>query len=1094
MYRKFYALSILFVLLFICVCSSQELIWMDANGLSYMKQDGSGLTQASDLAPHSVLGSNTTYYLDGGLYVCGINTEGGEENQKTGVVSPGMKGTIFQLDGQGLVQLHQFREGTDDPANTTLFITEDENIGYIGPYYTSTGNKQYQIGRAGSPGTRILQYAFNPNEILSSYEYYMNQPGAYGTSRTGGNYNMGFLFKVNSTGTGIEIKYHFKKETGGYPVGKLQRSNDENYLYGVTKTGGLYNYGVVFKVSPTGSDYQVMHHFNKADGAYPDRGLTPDYNGFLFGVTSKGGLYNKGVIFAIYFEDQGTSIVHHFTSEGAPEATYKVERSLLMNYDGSLIGKNNSSIYILSSSSSFRILRNIATKAITLRGSTYPDRQLKFPADGATNVAVNNTFKADTLDGALHYTLLLSVDEYFQSTALTVQSSTPSFQVQGLKPGTKYYARYKTSFWPDYGHYSSFTTAIFTTTGESVVTTPANGATNVEAPSLKVTVKAVTGATRYTVELSASSSFATVKSVTSAVDNQRTLTFSGLAYNTTYYARVKTNINSAYGAVTSFKTKAQVFSKVTSPASGAGGIEFNVLKIGVQALSQAKRYTLEVNTNASFTGTKIVYTSLGDGQTTFIIRDLAPLTTYYARVKADVNTTWGPTTSFTTRASKPLTRLWGITDGNDYAGGTIFSFSVDSLKFTEHYQAPVAEGFGVNMIAGPDGFYGDIHSNPYEVNYHRRLFRFDPSTGVLQQSAQLTNSEFAHTMMASNGQLYTALTAWTTAGKLVRVSADLTTFKEFYFYKNETGREPLARVIEVDGWLYGTTHIGGYTGWGVVYKMKPDGTGYKVLHDFNYNDGFFPRGLAYGNDGWIYGTTTDGPIDDANDKTGIVFRVRTDGSIYEVLHMFSDSGPHYPEGNIMIHNGVIFGVANSGGPHFAGAIFRMNTDGTGYVVMHQFNSTDGFSPNGDLTMGRDGFLYGTTMGGGLHNRGTLFRIRKDAAVFQNLFHFSDATGPTPRANVIVTDDTFEPVSAIASTSVARIDIYPNPTTETFRIIPTVETETALYVELADFNGTVFQKSTVNAEGLEVGGMLPKGIYILKVIQGDQVSTHRLVKK
>jgi len=1092
MHAKFYA-SILLLLLFVSAGWSQNLIWMDNDGLSYMNLDGSLLTRASDLAPHSVLGKNTTYYLDDGLYVCGINTEGGEENQASGMVSSGKKGTVFQLDGQGLTQLHQFRAGTDDPANTTLFVGTDENIYYIGPYYTSTGNKQYQIGKTGSAGTRILQYAFNPNELANSNLHYVTEPGIYGTSRTGGNNNQGFLFKVNSTHTGIVIKYHFKKETGGIPVGKLVRGIDENYLYGVTKTGGKYNYGVVFKVLPNGTNYQVLHHFDKNDGAYPDRGLQTGNDEFFYGVTSKGGLYNKGVIYAIHYQEGGIQILHHFNSEGAPEATYKVEQSLLMA-DGLLIGRNNSSVYSLSSSSDFRIVRNIATKAIAVRTPQYPDRQLKYPADGASNVPVNNTFRADTLDGALNYTLQLSVSEYFESIAQTVHSPTPNFQVQGLKPGAKYYVRYKTSFWPNYGHSSSFTTSLVASSNQSVVTTPANGATNVEAPTLKVTVRAVTGATRYTVEISASSSFATKKSVTSATDNQRTLTFTGVAYNTTYYARVKTNINSTYGAVTSFKTKAQVFSKITTPSNGTGQIEFDVLKIDALAISQAKRYTVELNTSSTFSGEKILYTSLGDGQTSFVIRDLKPGTTYYTRVKADVNTTWGPTTTFSTRARQALTRIWGMTKGSDYAGGSIYSFSLDSMKFTKHHQVPPAFGFGQEMILGPDGFYGTTFTSPYESDSRSTVFRYQPATGEFIESERISEAitDFSNIQvtMGSNESIYAASDTWNNAGKLTRVSPDLLTIKDFYFFKDATGRDPFARIIEVDGWFYGTTVNGGNTGFGVVYKVRPDGTGYQVLHDFNYNAGYSPRGLAYGKDGWVYGTTTGGP----NDNAGTVYRVRTDGSIYELLHIFANDGPQQPEGDPMVKDGVIYGVATYGGEHFAGSVFRMNTDGSNYATLVQFNSTNGFAPNGGLAMDHQGYLYGTTLGGGAHNSGTLFRVKNDGSAFQKLYDFSDQSGPQPVGNLIVTDDNFKPVSATASISAVRIDIYPNPTAETFHITPAETVSTKLYVELADFNGNVVERSIVDKEGLEIGRALPKGVYVLKVIYREQVSTYRLVKK
>src|SRR5687768_16605185 len=47
---------------------------------------------------------------------------------------------------------------------------------------------------------------------------------------------------------------------------------------------------------------------------------------------------------------------------------------------------------------------------------------------------------------------------------------------------------------------------------------------------------------------------------------------------------------------------------------------------------------------------------------------------------------------------------------------------------------------------------------------------------------------------------------------------------------------------------------------------------------------------------------------------------------------------------------------------------------TSYSVLSTFTATDGYTPWGELTVGPDGFLYGTTINGGAHNFGTIFRV------------------------------------------------------------------------------------------------------------------------
>jgi uncharacterized repeat protein (TIGR03803 family) len=123
----------------------------------------------------------------------------------------------------------------------------------------------------------------------------------YGTTTTGGSVrgDAGVVFKLSASGTETVLHSFAGPPTDGYnPLGGLIRDGAGN-LYGTTAAGGASNAGVVFKLSPTGSE-TVLHTFTGgADGGAPFAGLIQDAAGNLYGTTSKGGADDDGVVFRL---------------------------------------------------------------------------------------------------------------------------------------------------------------------------------------------------------------------------------------------------------------------------------------------------------------------------------------------------------------------------------------------------------------------------------------------------------------------------------------------------------------------------------------------------------------------------------------------------------------------------------------------------------------------------------------------------------------------------------------------------------------------------------------------------------------------------
>jgi len=80
----------------------------------------------------------------------------------------------------------------------------------------------------------------------------------------------------------------------------LFRDSDGN-LYGITEGGGQYDYGTVYKLSPSGKSWTLttLYSFTGgADGKSP-YGPVLYKNGAIYGTTLYGGAYNSGVVYQL---------------------------------------------------------------------------------------------------------------------------------------------------------------------------------------------------------------------------------------------------------------------------------------------------------------------------------------------------------------------------------------------------------------------------------------------------------------------------------------------------------------------------------------------------------------------------------------------------------------------------------------------------------------------------------------------------------------------------------------------------------------------------------------------------------------------------
>jgi uncharacterized repeat protein (TIGR03803 family) len=132
----------------------------------------------------------------------------------------------------------------------------------------------------------------------------------YSMTDSGGTSSYGVVFTVKIDGSGYDDLFNFNGTTGNYPQGSLTLSG--NKLYGMTYHGGI-SFGNIFSLDTDGTEFKDLHDFYVSynDGYYPSGNLTLS-GGVLFGMTQTGGIYGYGVIFSIDTNGNGYKILLNF--------------------------------------------------------------------------------------------------------------------------------------------------------------------------------------------------------------------------------------------------------------------------------------------------------------------------------------------------------------------------------------------------------------------------------------------------------------------------------------------------------------------------------------------------------------------------------------------------------------------------------------------------------------------------------------------------------------------------------------------------------------------------------------------------------------
>ncbi len=159
----------------------------------------------------------------------------------------------------------------------------------------------------------------------------------WGLTANGGPEGNGTLFKTDTGGINLQVKYTFPctSNPGGTPFGDLLQASDGK-LYGLTFSDQANNMGVLFKYDPVTATYTKLVNFlGASNGANPYGSLIQATNGKLYGMTSAGGTASAGTIFE--FDPTGLTLTKLHDFDGGANGN-KPYGSLIQLANGKMYG------------------------------------------------------------------------------------------------------------------------------------------------------------------------------------------------------------------------------------------------------------------------------------------------------------------------------------------------------------------------------------------------------------------------------------------------------------------------------------------------------------------------------------------------------------------------------------------------------------------------------------------------------------------------------------------------------------------------------------------------------------------------------------
>lgn len=753
-------------------------------------------------------------------------------------------------------------------------------------------------------------------------------------------------------------------------------SQNSPQLMGITSKGGSSNTGTIFSLSPDGKDFTLQHNFDEVGPHTVYAGLTLGSDGKFYGVTYDGGTAKSGSVYKVEANGSNFEVLHSFTiNDGAGPRSAPIEGSDGNLYGTTTLGGDQSAGLIYS---------------LDKNGGNFSVLHHFNGADGEMPIGALH----ESTDGFL-YGMANQGGAYGDGTVYKIAKDGSGFSM------------------------------LYSFLGIEDGRNPFGGFIEDSNGSLYGTL--------YTGGPDLAGSVFKIQKDGTGLQLLKTFNFDPNDGNEPYGTLLEASDGKLYG--TTFSGGASYVGIVFSMDKNGGNYsilhEFN----NIQGRNPFAGNQLEEGADGALYGT----TQRGGTYENGVVYKINKNGTGFTVIHEFDGTGAKPYAGVTASNGQ----LYGTTsEGGNSNGGTLFSIAEDGSGFTElvDFSKTNVNGYfptalpslasdgwvyGSTQEGGDHGF-GSLFRLKADGTYFETIYHFDGQSGASPSSSLLVGSD---------GMIYGTATykGEFNNGTIFKIDPSNSAFSLLHTFSivGELGALPQAGLIEgSDGKLYGATQSGGNTGAGTIFRLDKDGSNLEAIYHFvsNGNTGRAPRyNLLEGNDQLLYGVTVFGGSS-SSDEEGTLFRLKKDGSNFEVLKNFNQTANGTPAGPLVSnHDGFLYGMTINGGNNLVGTIYRISTDGQTFETIHHLDVINGISPQGSLMSSPTGdWLYGVTKAGGEFDQGVVFRIKPDGSAFEKIHDFKGYAngGAEPNGGLVWVS---QASGNVEKDRLSGLSVVPNPT-------------------------------------------------------------------
>lgn len=346
-------------------------------------------------------------------------------------------------------------------------------------------------------------------------------------------------------------------------------------------------------------------------------------------------------------------------------------------------------------------------------------------------------------------------------------------------------------------------------------------------------------------------------------------------------------------------------------------------------------------------------------------------------------------------------------------------------------------------------------------------------------------------------------------GELFSLNQDGSDWKIIYDFNGIPGSTYKNILQTDDGKLFGLSFlINSDETYGEIFSIETDGTGFALEFQFDSTGSeVYPSGdLMEHSNGDLYGTQKEGVF--RYNRTSKAMDVFNLGS-YEEPDFSMDGAPllEGTDGRLYGMGLYFWGQASATQKNPQGFLYSFKPDGTDFQNHFLFTAAQGIYPSGGISANGDGTLFFSTSN--THKSwspsesyfGTLFKYNPQDSGIEVVQFFDENLGIIPYGPPIFTHDSclaevkrLEPSEYQEDSTIHPLAIFPNPTSETFEVHSGVEGIGE--VLLRDLQGRFLLSHPLDPQtGSTSINMrpFPSGTYLITISTSETTTTHKVVK-